>query len=695
MHSKITNKVQIVSESGTYILPENYIKGIIHDYPNINMDYKIISIVGSQSSGKSTLLNAVFDTTFEVMNVNDGIRQTTKGVWGATLPSDGLFIMDVEGVDSKERWDEGAFFEKSTSLFSLAMSHLMIINLWTHDVGRFSGSNLKLLETIFEINFRLFHDKPKDEKEKASDSQRKGLLIILRDYNTKNNLEVIKETILNDIQKIWKEIIKPEKYREMSYDQFFNIQFETMAHYDYERPLFDSQCKELYKKLVNQNLPSSFFNYMKDYTNAEKVPVPFEALDFYIKNIWKTVRSCKDIDLPSQKIIVTDYRCRQISNELVKNQVNPQLEFINEKLNQNIYKELKPKCEELYNKTLETFDAQTSYYDQTVVLNNRKELEGQLKDRVQKFLRRQTEMIKILFTHQTKESIKGLKELPDRADFYKKWSTTKKKLLAVMENSFLQSDIQFAEYDIKKYSKELEEYIATSLDDLFKGELESYTQTFFAKEMKVFLTEKIRSLFEDPKIIFWEEFNKSFFALWKKVIQKYETTLMQGFNLSKQESDKQILELKKQVTELVTEKILDRKSGFIQYIRGIFEYNFKMHNGQERIWANCSKTDIANFYQVALEFSLRAADSFTSLEILDPDAANTKTDQSGQQDVTIIEALEFPKLFSESECENCKNVLKAQAESELLTAKLKSDNATWLQTLTKVSQVTKLLGYLK
>jgi len=110
MHSKITNKVQIVSESGTYVLPESYIKGIIHDYPNINMDYKIISIVGSQSSGKSTLLNAVFDTTFEVMNVNDGIRQTTKGIWGASLPSDGLFIMDVEGVDSKERWDEGAFF---------------------------------------------------------------------------------------------------------------------------------------------------------------------------------------------------------------------------------------------------------------------------------------------------------------------------------------------------------------------------------------------------------------------------------------------------------------------------------------------------------------------------------------------------------------------------------------------------------
>ena len=121
MLSKVTNKVQIVSESGKYILPESFIKSIVHEFPDINMDYKIISIVGSQNSGKSTLLNAVFNTTFEVLADNDGIQQTTKGnffkpicliilvgIWGAVLPSDKVLVMDVEGVDSKERWDEGA-----------------------------------------------------------------------------------------------------------------------------------------------------------------------------------------------------------------------------------------------------------------------------------------------------------------------------------------------------------------------------------------------------------------------------------------------------------------------------------------------------------------------------------------------------------------------------------------------------------
>ena len=61
----------------------------------------------------------------------------------------------------------------------------------------------------------------------------------------------------------------------------------------------------------------------------------------------------------------------------------------------------------------------------------------------------------------------------------------------------------------------------------------------------------------------------------------------------------------------------------------------------------------------------------------------------------LVEALEFPRLFSEAECENFKNVLIAQAESELVTANLKAENKTWLQTLNSLTQITKLFNYIK
>ena len=44
-------------------------------------DYRTVAVIGCQSSGKSTLLNLLFDTTFEVMDESKGRQQTTKGIW--------------------------------------------------------------------------------------------------------------------------------------------------------------------------------------------------------------------------------------------------------------------------------------------------------------------------------------------------------------------------------------------------------------------------------------------------------------------------------------------------------------------------------------------------------------------------------------------------------------------------------------
>ena len=80
MQENSTLKVQIIGDDGSFILPKDYIHEITQRNPELNKDYKIISIIGSQSSGKSTLLNAVFSTDFKVLDANDGIKQTTKGI---------------------------------------------------------------------------------------------------------------------------------------------------------------------------------------------------------------------------------------------------------------------------------------------------------------------------------------------------------------------------------------------------------------------------------------------------------------------------------------------------------------------------------------------------------------------------------------------------------------------------------------
>lgn len=128
-------------------------------------NYHLISVFGSQSTGKSTLLNYLFGTEFGVMSESER-RQTTKGIWlsknkrehvdgGAQKMADNILIMDVEGTDGRER-GEDQDFERKAALFALATSEVLIINIWEHQVGLYQGANMGLLKVVFEVNLELF-----------------------------------------------------------------------------------------------------------------------------------------------------------------------------------------------------------------------------------------------------------------------------------------------------------------------------------------------------------------------------------------------------------------------------------------------------------------------------------------------------------------------------------------------------------
>ena len=114
------------------------------------------AITGPNGSGKSTLLNLIFGCTFEILDANKGRMQTTKGIWMAKSSDSSVLIFDIEGTDSKERGEQRMTFEQTTSLFALAIADVLLINMWTTDIGRYGASNYGLLKVIFEVNLKLF-----------------------------------------------------------------------------------------------------------------------------------------------------------------------------------------------------------------------------------------------------------------------------------------------------------------------------------------------------------------------------------------------------------------------------------------------------------------------------------------------------------------------------------------------------------
>jgi protein SEY1 len=74
----------------------------------------------------------------------------------ARNPEGSILVFDIEGTDSKERGEQRMTFEQTTSLFALAIADVLLINMWTTDVGRYGASNYGLLSVIFAVNLKLF-----------------------------------------------------------------------------------------------------------------------------------------------------------------------------------------------------------------------------------------------------------------------------------------------------------------------------------------------------------------------------------------------------------------------------------------------------------------------------------------------------------------------------------------------------------
>ncbi|KAJ1414423.1 RHD3/Sey1 [Sesbania bispinosa] len=91
------------------------------------LSYAVVAIMGPQSSGKSTLMNHLFHTSFREMDAFRGRSQTTKGIWIAKCVGiePCTIAMDLEGTDGRERGEQHAIPTATTVLSPLSSVQLV------------------------------------------------------------------------------------------------------------------------------------------------------------------------------------------------------------------------------------------------------------------------------------------------------------------------------------------------------------------------------------------------------------------------------------------------------------------------------------------------------------------------------------------------------------------------------------------
>lgn len=95
-----------------------------------------------------------FGTDFQEMNAFAGRQQTTKGIWlakSSKVTSPLTLVLDLEGSDGRERGEDDNSFERQSSLFALAVTNILVVNMWAKDIGREAGAGKPLLKTIFQV----------------------------------------------------------------------------------------------------------------------------------------------------------------------------------------------------------------------------------------------------------------------------------------------------------------------------------------------------------------------------------------------------------------------------------------------------------------------------------------------------------------------------------------------------------------
>lgn len=275
-------------------------------------DYNVVSIMGPQSSGKSTLMNMLFGTEFRTMEADSGRYQVTQGVWMGRDDESRLIVCDSEGNDSRERGESGATFERKSALFVLALSEVLIVNVWTQDVGRFNAANLSLLKTVMELDIQLFYGGSKSEPSASTDEKRMHktrLLFVLRDHVDVaaggTPLDRLASILTQDVDNIWNNISKPDAAKGTSVSDYFDLDFFALPHKLFAPEKFLAAGGELKQKFRRGEL------FKPEYSRG----VAADGFAAYAESVWETVRANKELDIPSQKEMLAHVRCEQIARD--------------------------------------------------------------------------------------------------------------------------------------------------------------------------------------------------------------------------------------------------------------------------------------------------------------------------------------------------------------------------------------------
>ena len=364
----------------------------------------------------------------------DDRRQTTKGIWmsknkkshaatDSKKMSDNILVMDVEGTDGRER-GEDQDFERKSALFALATSEVLIVNIWEHQVGLYQGANMGLLKVVFEVNLELFLKDKKFAHQALAMSRmlirnrstpRSLLFFVIRDHLGTTPLANLRNTLVQDLSRIWSGLNKPPGLEKSKIEDYFDFAFAALPHKILQPDRFVSEVEKLgtrFREGFRDPRRDAFKSdqdsdgvFLSEYHRR----IPADGFSIYAQQVWDQIVNNKDLDLPTQQELMAQFRCDEISREVLEGFDETITPFENRqaegtRLGQpEVLGGLGAAMRTARMKTVKAFETEASRYHKGVYVRKKGELESKIDGR-----------LKVLFQGQLAAAHKsGVKDFSD------------------------------------------------------------------------------------------------------------------------------------------------------------------------------------------------------------------------------------------------------------------------------------------
>ena len=229
----------------------------------------------------------------------------------------------------------------------------------------------------------------------ARNNPRSLLLFVIRDHLGTTPLVNLRNTLVQDLQRIWSGLSKPQGMEKSKIEDYFDMAFVALPHKILQPEKFVSEVSKLGTRfreghrdarrdalLDDQELERGLF--LPEYHRR----IPADGFSIYAENVWNQIVTNKDLDLPTQQELMAQFRCDEIAREVLEGFDEAIVPFENKQAEAirsgapEILGGLGAAMRSARMKTIKNFDTEASRYHKGVYGRKKSELESKIDSRL-------------------------------------------------------------------------------------------------------------------------------------------------------------------------------------------------------------------------------------------------------------------------------------------------------------------------